>query len=154
MYLAAFYIDCAERPCRAEVFTGSASDAAFFIDERNHGIAVPAFLFAVPVSISIAIAFAVSFAFSCIFSGVADFAARNHGYRSCRTMTGAVAAGYAIGKRNAVFFDPYGMSYGDGRFFGRRYFQYCSGRAYFGAFHAFRTAVASFIRGFRLHQSH
>ena len=142
MYLAAFYIDCAERPCRAEVFTGSASDAAFFIDERNHGIAVPAFLFA------------VSFAFSCIFSGVADFTARNHGYRSCRTMTGAVAAGYAIGKRNAVFLYPYGMSYGYGRFFGRRYLQYGSGRAYFGAFHAFRTAVASFIRGFRLHQSH
>ena len=136
MYLPSFYVDCAERPCRTEVFTGSAADAACFVYGRHHCFSVLAFPFPVAFAASMTLAVSVVFA---------DLAARYHDNGSGRAVACAVAAGYSVSERYAVFPDPYCMSYGYGRFFGWGYLQYRSCRAYFRAFHAFRTAVASFV---------
>lgn len=34
MYFVSFYMDCCQRPCRAEVLTCSAADASFFVHYR------------------------------------------------------------------------------------------------------------------------
>ena len=36
MHFMSLYMDGSERPCRAEVFAGTASYAPFFVDCRNH----------------------------------------------------------------------------------------------------------------------
>ena len=138
MYLPSFYVDCTERPCRTKVFTGSAADAACFVYGRHHCFSVLAFPLSVPVAFAASMTLAVAFVF-------ADLAARYHDNGSGRAVACAVAAGYSVSERYAVFPDPYCMSYGYGRFFGRGYLPYRSCRAYFRAFYAFRTAVASFV---------
>ena len=148
MYLPSFYVDCAERPCRTEVFTGSAADAACFVYGRHHCFSVLAFAFPVALSVPFAVSMSVALSASMTLAVAfvfADLAARYHDNGSGRAVACAVAAGYSVSERYAVFPDPYCMSYGYGRFFGWGYLQYRSCRAYFRAFHAFRTAVASFV---------
>lgn len=78
---------------------------------------------------------------------------RYHLYGAGGTMTGAVATFNTVGQYHAVLFYPYGVANLDCRFLGRRYLENGAGRAYFGAFVTFRSAVASLIRHFRLHHS-
>lgn len=36
MYFVSFYVNCGERSCRTQILAGTASDASFLIDSRDH----------------------------------------------------------------------------------------------------------------------
>ena len=80
MHRVSLHIDGAEWTCRTQVLARSASDTPLGIHDGDS-------------------------------DGVRISAVgRNHQYGSRRTMTGAVAALYAIGQRNAILSNPYGMA--------------------------------------------
>ena len=68
-------------------------------------------------------------------------------------MAGTVATIYAIGQRNTVLFYPYGVTDACGRFFGNGYRTDGSCGTDFAASGTFRTAIATLIGHFGLHQS-
>ena len=123
MALNGRHIDGTERSGRAQVFTRAATDTPLGIDDRN-------------------------------LDGVRVTAVRgNHQYGSRRAMAGTVATIYAIGQRNTVLFYPYGVTDARGRFFGNGYRTDGSCGTDFAASGTFRTAIATLIGHFGLHQS-
>ena len=115
-------VNGAERACRTKVFASSAADAALDVHDGNFG--------------------------RIRHSGIGSY----HDDRARRTMAGAVAAFHAVCQRNAVFPDPYGMTYLDGRLVCRRDFQNRARRTYFRTFRTFGPAVAELVRGYGLHE--
>lgn len=119
-----FHIDGRKRARRTEVLTGSATDAAFGVNDRY-------------------------------LQGFRIIRIRgNHFYGIRRTMAGTVTALDTVGQRDAIRFHPHGMTDLDGRFICFRY--QCDGscRTDLGAFCTLGAAVTTFVRHFRLHQSH
>ena len=80
MSLMSLHIDSAEWTCRTKILTGAATDATFYIDNRN----LRRFL----------------------IIGLG----RNHLYRRYRTMTGTVPAVHTIRQRHTILLDPYRMT--------------------------------------------
>lgn len=83
MYFMTFYIDCAERTCRTQIFARTAADAPFFENGRNQQ--------------------------RCLVS----CNAADHLYSSGRAVSRAVAAGYSVSIHYAVVINDYGMAYPD-----------------------------------------
>ncbi len=65
---------------------------------------------------------------------------------------GTVAALHAIGQRHTILLDPYGVTNLRGGFLRCGYRAYSSGRTDFAALRTFRSAVATLITHFWLHQ--
>ena len=128
---------CAERPRRTQVLAGSAADAFFGVNGRYLQCRSPVFsiIFHIPVPVSVPLPY------------------RDHYYGSGGAVSGAVAAFYIVRNDNAVFPYPDCMAYLDGGLLCCRYRQNRACRTDFRAFGAFRPAVSSFVRHFRLHQS-
>ena len=80
MYFVPFYIDGREGAGRAEVLTGSAADAAFFIDGGYS------------------------------WTTTIVLVKTHHLYCSYGTMAGTITAFDIVRKNQAVLLDPYGMS--------------------------------------------
>ena len=116
------HVDGAERTRRTQVLACAAPDAPLGIDGRNP-------------------------------DGVHVAAVGGHHQDSPRgTMAGAVAALHTVGQRNAVLPDPYGMTDAGGGFLLDGDRSDGSRRADLRTPRALRTAVASFVGHFGLHQ--
>ena len=120
----AFYINGTERTGRTKVFTCTATDTFFNIDNRYlPGIWIISYR-------------------------------RYHLDGIHRTMACTVSAIHIIRQHHTVLAYPYGMTDMNSRFVGLRNRTDSTGRAYFRTFRTFRTAISPLVRHFRLHQSH
>lgn len=122
MYLMPFHVDGADRIRGTEVLTGSATDAAFFIDSGYSGTTTIVLV------------------------------KTHHLDCSDGTMAGTITAFDIVRKNQAVLLDPYGMSDLCAGFLLRRNRTDGSSRAYLGAAIALRSAVATLVAHRRLHE--
>ena len=118
-----FHIDGTERSGRAQVFTRAATDTPLGIDDRN------------------------------LDRARVTAVRGNHQYGSRWAMAGTVATIHAIGQRNTVLFYPYSVTDARGRFFSNGYRSDGSCGTDFAASGTFRTAIATLVGHFGLHQS-
>ena len=123
MYLVPLYVDGREGACGAQVFAGSAADAAC----RVYG---------------------GHFHFYAVGGGV-----WYHGDGPCRTVAGAVAALHTVGQWDAVLLDPYGMAYLRGGLDLRRNGLDGPSGAHGGAAVALWPTVAALVAHGGLHES-
>lgn len=117
-----FHIDCAEGPCRTEIFTLAATDAAFVVNSRHkHKPSV-----------------------GC---GVL-----HHLYRAAGAMTGTGGTRVAFADGDTVLLYPYRMSDLDGRLLLLGDGPYSSRRAYLRTTRTLRAAVTALKGHGRLHE--
>ena len=123
MYFVAFHINSTERTRRTEVFASTTTDATFGIHYRNLQR-----LLVVRIL-------------------------RNHLDSTSRTMAGTVATLLTIAIHNTIFGYQYSMTNLNSGllFICNRLDSNC--RTYFRTLGTFRTAITTFIRCFRLHES-
>ena len=98
MHLVSLHIDSAEGTGRTKVLAGTATDTLLLIHNGNQQQALTRNLLIVGIQPASSVLMHTS------LQG-------NHLDSSGRTMAGTVATGYAVGNRNTVVFQPYGMTH-------------------------------------------